>query len=184
MQTGDWQGHAVLPGDPSTDPSCPARLHARGLQGMPTTCAGTLILGGRGGCRGSRGPYPSRLPRRFVTGGLYPGPTWEARAHLTFDPWHCPHASLAGVHLPPAGVAPHVSCQRGQTHAPTTPPAAARLLTFAHHTACLPPQGDAEKASGLPVSPLFDRDKPGVTKSQVRLRQVAAFVTISGDSRV
>jgi cAMP-specific phosphodiesterase 4 len=28
-------------------------------------------------------------------------------------------------------------------------------------------QGDREKASGLPVSPLFDRDKPGITKSQV-----------------
>lgn len=29
-------------------------------------------------------------------------------------------------------------------------------------------QGDAEKACGLPISPLFDRTKPGVTKSQVR----------------
>mmetsp|Transcript_29009 Transcript_29009/g.75040 ORF Transcript_29009/g.75040 Transcript_29009/m.75040 type:complete len:974 (+) Transcript_29009:37-2958(+) len=28
-------------------------------------------------------------------------------------------------------------------------------------------QGDREKAAKLPVSPLFDRDKPGVTKSQV-----------------
>lgn len=28
-------------------------------------------------------------------------------------------------------------------------------------------QGNAEKALGLPVSPLFDRDNPGVTKSQV-----------------
>jgi hypothetical protein len=28
-------------------------------------------------------------------------------------------------------------------------------------------QGDAEKAAGLPISPLFDRTKPGVTKSQV-----------------
>jgi hypothetical protein len=28
-------------------------------------------------------------------------------------------------------------------------------------------QGDREKAGGLPISPLFDRDKPGVTKSQV-----------------
>ena len=28
-------------------------------------------------------------------------------------------------------------------------------------------QGDEEKARGLPVSPLFDREKPGVTKSQV-----------------
>ncbi|MEW5305766.1 MAG: hypothetical protein WDW36_008285 [Sanguina aurantia] len=28
-------------------------------------------------------------------------------------------------------------------------------------------QGDAEKACGLPVSPLFDRTKPGITKSQV-----------------
>lgn len=28
-------------------------------------------------------------------------------------------------------------------------------------------QGDAEKACLLPVSPLFDRTKPGVTKSQV-----------------
>ena len=31
----------------------------------------------------------------------------------------------------------------------------------------LPLQGDREKELGLPVSPLFDRDKPGVTKSQV-----------------
>lgn len=29
-------------------------------------------------------------------------------------------------------------------------------------------QGDREKADSLPVSPLFDRAKPGVTKSQVR----------------
>ena len=28
-------------------------------------------------------------------------------------------------------------------------------------------QGDEEKRLGLPVSPLFDRDKAGVTKSQV-----------------
>ncbi|KAJ9531179.1 hypothetical protein QJQ45_001023 [Haematococcus lacustris] len=28
-------------------------------------------------------------------------------------------------------------------------------------------QGDKEKAAGLPVSPLYDRDKPGITKSQV-----------------
>ena len=28
-------------------------------------------------------------------------------------------------------------------------------------------QGDQEKLLGLPVSPFFDRDKPGVTKSQV-----------------
>jgi hypothetical protein len=28
-------------------------------------------------------------------------------------------------------------------------------------------QGDREKAVGIPISPLFDRDKPGVTKSQV-----------------
>ena len=28
-------------------------------------------------------------------------------------------------------------------------------------------QGDAEKLRGLPVSPLFDRDKQGVTKSQI-----------------
>lgn len=29
-------------------------------------------------------------------------------------------------------------------------------------------QGDKEKLHGLPVSPLFDRCKPGITKSQVR----------------
>ena len=28
-------------------------------------------------------------------------------------------------------------------------------------------QGDREQSEGLPVSPLFDRNKPGVTKSQV-----------------
>lgn len=28
-------------------------------------------------------------------------------------------------------------------------------------------QGDQEKELGLPISPLFDRTKPGVTKSQV-----------------
>jgi hypothetical protein len=27
-------------------------------------------------------------------------------------------------------------------------------------------QGDREKAAGIPVSPLMDRDKPGVSKSQ------------------
>jgi hypothetical protein len=34
-------------------------------------------------------------------------------------------------------------------------------------------QGDAEKAAGLPVTPLFDRNKPGVTKSQVAFMDVA-----------
>jgi hypothetical protein len=29
-------------------------------------------------------------------------------------------------------------------------------------------QGDAEKRHDLPVSALFDREKPGITKSQVR----------------
>lgn len=29
-------------------------------------------------------------------------------------------------------------------------------------------QGDLEKHNGLPVSPLFDRCKPGISKSQVR----------------
>ncbi|KAL6749140.1 hypothetical protein V8C86DRAFT_1797512, partial [Haematococcus lacustris] len=29
-------------------------------------------------------------------------------------------------------------------------------------------QGDREKAAGLPISPLFDRTKPGVSKSQAR----------------
>ncbi|KAF5839155.1 hypothetical protein DUNSADRAFT_1468 [Dunaliella salina] len=36
-------------------------------------------------------------------------------------------------------------------------------------------QGDREKAAGLPVSPLFDRDKPGVTKSQVGFFDVVVF---------
>ncbi len=33
-------------------------------------------------------------------------------------------------------------------------------------------QGDQEKAAGLPISPLFDRTKPGVTKSQVGFYEV------------
>ncbi len=46
---------------------------------------------------------------------------------------------------------------------------------LAHETAaraCVPPpqeffeQGDTEKAAGLPISPLMDRSKPGVSKSQ------------------
>jgi len=28
-------------------------------------------------------------------------------------------------------------------------------------------QGDAERSAGLPISPLFDRTKPGISKSQV-----------------
>jgi hypothetical protein len=35
-------------------------------------------------------------------------------------------------------------------------------------------QGDAEKAAGLPVTPLFDRSKPGVTKSQVAFMDIVA----------
>ncbi len=31
-------------------------------------------------------------------------------------------------------------------------------------------QGDKEREKGLTISPLFDRNKPGVTKSQVRAR--------------
>ncbi len=38
-------------------------------------------------------------------------------------------------------------------------------------------QGDKEKAAGLPVSPLFDRDKPGVSKSQPGFY---TFVSIGG----
>lgn len=37
-------------------------------------------------------------------------------------------------------------------------------FTMLEHSSWL--QGDSEKAAGLPVSPLFDRDKPGVSKSQ------------------
>jgi hypothetical protein len=37
--------------------------------------------------------------------------------------------------------------------------------------ACLPPaclvQGDKERELGLPISPLFDRQKPGASKSQI-----------------
>jgi hypothetical protein len=36
-------------------------------------------------------------------------------------------------------------------------------------------QGDAEKAADLPVTPLFDRAKPGVTKSQVAFFDVVAI---------
>jgi hypothetical protein len=33
-------------------------------------------------------------------------------------------------------------------------------------------QGDLERANGLPISPLFDRTKPGLSKSQVRFFNV------------
>jgi hypothetical protein len=36
-------------------------------------------------------------------------------------------------------------------------------------------QGDAELAAGLPVTPLFDRSKPGVTKSQVTFMDIVAI---------
>jgi hypothetical protein len=36
-------------------------------------------------------------------------------------------------------------------------------------------QGDAERAAGLPISPLFDRSKPGITKSQVGFFEVVAL---------
>ncbi len=36
-------------------------------------------------------------------------------------------------------------------------------------------QGDRERAAGLPISPLFDRTKPGVTKSQVGFFEVVAM---------
>jgi hypothetical protein len=36
-------------------------------------------------------------------------------------------------------------------------------------------QGDAEKRLGLPVTPLFDRTKPGLTKSQVAFMEIVAL---------
>jgi hypothetical protein len=36
-------------------------------------------------------------------------------------------------------------------------------------------QGDRERGAGLPVSPLFDRSKPGITKSQVGFFDVVAL---------
>jgi cAMP-specific phosphodiesterase 4 len=36
-------------------------------------------------------------------------------------------------------------------------------------------QGDAERAKGLPISPLFDRTKPGITKSQIGFFDVVAL---------
>ncbi|KAJ9531728.1 hypothetical protein QJQ45_021878, partial [Haematococcus lacustris] len=42
-------------------------------------------------------------------------------------------------------------------------------------------QGDKEKAAGLPVSPLYDRDKPGITKSQTKA--VLGHVLTIGDLR-
>lgn len=39
-------------------------------------------------------------------------------------------------------------------------------------------QGDKEKACNLPISPLFDRSKPGVTKSQVRLSCIVPSLLI------
>ena len=36
-------------------------------------------------------------------------------------------------------------------------------------------QGDAERAAGLPISPLYDREKPGISKSQVGFIEFVAF---------
>jgi hypothetical protein len=36
-------------------------------------------------------------------------------------------------------------------------------------------QGDAEQAAGMPITPLFDRTKPGVTKSQVAFMDIVAI---------
>jgi hypothetical protein len=36
-------------------------------------------------------------------------------------------------------------------------------------------QGDAEQAAGMPITPLFDRTKPGVTKSQVAFMDIVAL---------
>ncbi|KAJ9519215.1 hypothetical protein QJQ45_017879 [Haematococcus lacustris] len=36
-------------------------------------------------------------------------------------------------------------------------------------------QGDREKAAGLPVSPLFDRDRPGITRSQVGFFEIVVL---------
>lgn len=40
-------------------------------------------------------------------------------------------------------------------------------------------QGDQEKAAGLPVSPLFDRDKPGIVTSQPGFFEVVALPLFS-----
>lgn len=40
-------------------------------------------------------------------------------------------------------------------------------------------QGDLEKSAGLPVSPLFDRDKPGVTSSQPGFFDIIALPLFS-----
>jgi hypothetical protein len=45
-------------------------------------------------------------------------------------------------------------------------------------------QGDRERELGLPLSPLFDRNKPGVTKSQVRSSEPLTMDTeLTGQSR-
>jgi hypothetical protein len=36
-------------------------------------------------------------------------------------------------------------------------------------------QGDVERASGLPVTPLFDRTKPGVSKSQLAFMDIVVL---------
>ncbi|KAG2443397.1 hypothetical protein HXX76_001757 [Chlamydomonas incerta] len=45
-------------------------------------------------------------------------------------------------------------------------------------------QGDLEKAHALPVSPLFDRAKPGITKSQVGFFDIVVIPLLSNFSRV
>jgi len=44
-------------------------------------------------------------------------------------------------------------------------------------------QGDMEKEMGLPISPLFDRDKPGVSKSQLGFFDIIAIPMFHNFSR-
>ncbi len=79
----------------------------------------------------------------------------EAGERLTHPPTYPPtptHACTPPPTCPPAPSA----------HPPTHPPSRTR------------PQGDREKALGMPVSALMDRSRPGVTKSQPGFFQVGS----------
>jgi hypothetical protein len=45
-------------------------------------------------------------------------------------------------------------------------------------------QGDAEHALGMPITPLFDRTKPGITKSQVAFMDIVALPLFTAMTQV
>ncbi len=113
--------------------------------------------------RSLRSPRSPSLTRVLIS-TLLPSPPFG----LNLPSWSTSHPPILVDRLPTCvGPRPGPQCaDLGHT--------AAQLSVHLRWVACLEEeffrQGDAERDAGLPISPLFDRSKQGITKSQVRAR--------------